>query len=199
MRVVKKPSILGAALAAALLFCMVGVAGADKVEDFKEAAGKTGCEAIPYSSERSECKSEQEKKNAACKDLGCERPKVEKLLETLKEKRQNLADAKSRNNQAAIPDLEKAIKELEDALKARKAEAQRRVERCEDCIEARENVQEVFLEVKAKVKGESDPALKPYVDQLVQHYDKGAQEHVKPLDEAKAALANCKWVASISI
>jgi septal ring factor EnvC (AmiA/AmiB activator) len=195
MKVVKKPSILGAALATPLLFCMVGVAAADKLEDFKEAAGKTGCEAIPYSSERSECKSEQDKKNTACKDLGCERPKVEKLLETLKEKRQNLADAKSRNNQAAIPDLEKAIKELEDALKARKAEAQRRVDRCEDCIEAREKVQKVFREVK----GESDPALKPYVDQLVQHYDRGAQEHVKPLEEARAALANCEWVASISI
>ena len=44
------------------------------------------------------------------------------------------------------------------------------------------------------VKNENDPALKPYVDKLVEHFEKGAAEHVKPLEEAKTALANCEWV-----
>jgi hypothetical protein len=49
------------------------------------------------------------------------------------------------------------------------------------------------------VKGESDEALKPYIDRLVNHYDKGTEEHVKPIEDVKRALENCKWVASISI
>lgn len=200
MRMSRKRAIKRAVLALAFPLCLAGgVAVADKLDDFKEAAGKTGCDAIPYSSERSECKSQQEKKNASCKDFACNRAEVEKLQEKLKEKRQNLADAKSRNNEAAVPDLERAIKALEEELKARKAEAHKRIERCDDCIEARQNVQKVFAAVKSRVKNESDPALKPYIDQLVGHYDQGAKEHEKPLEEVKNALASCKWVASISI
>ncbi len=199
MRMRHKKAVKGALLALAFPLCLVGVAVADKLDDFKEAASKSGCKAIPYSTDREKCEGLQTKKDAACKDFGCNRGEVEKLQERLKEKRQNLADAKSRNNEAAVPDLEKAIKALEEELKARKAEAQKRIERCEDCIEARVDVQKWFSAVKSKVKDESDPALKPYIDKLVGHFEQGAKDHEKPINDVKDALAGCKWVSSISI
>jgi chromosome segregation ATPase len=167
---------------------------ADKLDDFKEAASKAGCQAIPYSSERSECEDQQRRKDSECKDFGCARSEVEKLLEKLKEKRQNLSDAKSRKNESAIQDLENTVKELEKDLKERKNIAEKRINRCKDCISARERVQRVFSDVKSRVQNESDIALKSYVDKLVEHYEKGAAEHVKPLEEVRAALSNCEWV-----
>lgn len=185
----------------ALGLCLLATttAHADKLSDFKEAAGKTGCQAMPYNSERRSCEDAQRKKDELCKEFGCSRDKVEKQLEKLKEKRKNLEEAKSRKNEAAIPDLEKAVKELEESLKEAKETATERVRRCENCILARQAVQKVFATVKGMVKGESDEALKPYIEKLVEHYDKGTAEHVKPLEEVKGALENCKWVANITL
>jgi len=178
--------------------CFAAPALADKVDDFRTAASKSGCDAIPYTSEWRDCGTRRDAKERSCKDFGCSRGEVEKLLERLKEKRQNLADAKSRNNEAAVPDLERAIATIEEDLKTRKDEAYRRIRTCDECIAARKAVQKLFADVKAMVQGEADPLLQPYIEKLVAHYDKGAAEHVKPLEEVVQALDNCKWVSSVS-
>lgn len=174
------------------------LASADKLDDFKEAAGNTGCKAIPYRSERDDCESRQNDKNNICKAFSCDRAEVEKSLDKLKEKRQSLTDAKSRNNNDAVPDLERAIKDLEDFLGQSKSEARRRSTVCEDCISAREKVQKVYGSVRSSVKNENDAALQPYIDKLIKLYDDGSEAHVKPIEEVKNALENCKWVYNIT-
>jgi hypothetical protein len=179
---------------------VASAADKDKVDGFKTAAGNAGCEAIPYQSERENCKDLQRSMKEICTNFSCDRDLAEKQIDKLKEKRKNLEDAKSRNNNSAIPDLERAIKELEDSLKELKYDATaHRVSRCEDCISAREKIQRLFSDVRTKVKGESgDKDLNSYVDNLVDKYDQGAKEHVQPIEDVKRALENCKWVRSMS-
>ena len=196
MRASSHRLIIGIALAFALL--PAGLARADKVDDFKQAAGKSGCEAIPYSSEKGTCKGKQSHKDSVCKGFGCERPEAEKLLGKLKEKRKNLADAKSRNNQSAVPGLEHDINELLVRLEKLRSDAKQKIGVCENCIKAREEVQKVFGAVKSKVAAERDPVLKQYIDTLVAHYEKGAKEHEDPIKQVNAALTHCKWVSSMS-
>lgn len=173
-----------------------GRALADKLDDFKEAANKRGCQAIPYKSERETCQEEQAKKDAQCRNFSCKRKEVEKRLETLREKRQSLADVRSRdpNNARAIADLEDVIQKLAMELKELKNYAEQARPRCESCIKARETVQRVFGNVISTIKNESDPVLKPYIDRLVEHFEQEAKEHVTPLTEVKDALAGCEWV-----
>lgn len=171
---------------------------AGKLEDFKEAASKRGCEAVPYADERRECKDRSDEKEKYCTEFSCDKRGADKALETLKEKRESLENAKNRKDEQAIPNLERAIRELEDQLKERKYEAQRRITRCEECIRRRESVQDQFKRVKNMVKNETDKELQQYVSTLVDHYEQGEQEHVEPINQVKNALSNCTDVASMS-
>lgn len=50
-------SSLGASfIALVVVLCMPPRASADKLADFKTAAGNQGCDAIPYSSQRGSCR-----------------------------------------------------------------------------------------------------------------------------------------------
>lgn len=59
-------------------------------------------------------------------------------------------------------------------------------------------MQRVFSDVKSKVKDERDPALNPYVEKLVSHYESEAERHVRPIEEARRARENCAWVYGMS-
>src|SRR5690606_33705710 len=59
-------TILGATFLLAATFLGVPAASADKLSDFKDASGKTGCESIPYSDLRSSCKSQQSNVHVYC-------------------------------------------------------------------------------------------------------------------------------------
>lgn len=175
-----------------------GVLLADKLDDFKEAASRTGCDAIPYSSDRSDCRSAQDDKDSRCRAFSCSRDEAERQLEKYKEKKKNLDEARARKNESAIRDLERAVKEIEDDLKERKYEADKRVDRAEACISAREKVQRVFSYVRSKVKDERDDALKPYAEKLASHYETEGERHARPIEEVKNARDNCRWVRSMS-
>lgn len=174
------------------------VADADKLDDFKDAASRSGCEAVPYSSERSDCKSRQSDKDALCRDFSCSRGDAEKLLEKYKDKKRSLEEARARKNESAVRDLENVVKEIDERLREQRSAAEGRIRRAEDCVSAREKVQRVFSEVKSKVKDERDPALKPFVEKLVSHYEDEAERHLKPIEEVKRARENCAWVYSMS-
>lgn len=171
---------------------------ADKLDDFKEAASRTGCEAIPYSSDRSDCKSAQEKKDDRCRDFSCRRDEAERQLEKYKEKKKNLEEARERKNESAIRDLERAVKEIEDDLKDRKYDAGKRFDRAGACIDARLDVQKVFTYVRGMVEREFDEALKPYKERLITHYRSEAERHEKPISEVRNAQENCNRVRSMS-
>jgi hypothetical protein len=59
-------------------------------------------------------------------------------------------------------------------------------------------VQKQFAKVKDMVKNETDKDLQQYVRDLVSQFETGAQAHVKPLEEVRAAQSNCDWVSRMS-
>jgi TfoX/Sxy family transcriptional regulator of competence genes len=181
-----------------LVALLSGNAAADKVDDFKEAAGNDGCKAIPYQSERNACATLYSAKGNICKDYSCSKTDVSKSLDTYKEKLKNYLDAKSRKDDQAATSLEKTIKDLEEKLNADKKLGKERVEKSYDCLAAMELVQRKFSDVKKMVQDERDPALQSYVGNLVGKFEKGRDEHIRPMQDTTAAIENCKWVAGIT-
>lgn len=179
-------------------------AAADKIDDFKDGASRKGCEAIPYrgswgsSDERKVCRDFSDVKDTSCRDFSCAKGEAEKTLEKYKEKKQNLEDAKNRKNEAAVRDLEEAVKKLDEELRNRRSEAETRIRRCGDCINARENVQKQFAKVLDMVQKETGADLQQYIRDLVAHFNAGAASHVKPLEDVKDARTNCEWVSRMS-
>ncbi len=167
-------------------------------DDFREASGKGGCEAIPYETERDECKTLSQEQRKTCKEFSCNRSDVEKTLQRYKVKTQNLRDAKDRNNQEAAESLEEEVNKLEDKLKEYKETANETVHECYDCLEAREKVQRAFSDASEKVSQETDPGAKQYVPKLLDIYKDGRDEHVVAMQQVTKAADNCKWVSEIS-
>jgi hypothetical protein len=62
-------------------------AAADKIDDFKDGANRSGCAAIPYrgswgsSDERGVCEDLSKSKDATCVAFSCEKREAEKVLE----------------------------------------------------------------------------------------------------------------------
>ena len=193
-------------VSAVAIWLVAGMASPDEKQDrlnrFKEAAINSGCEAIPYPDEMKRCRETQDDvKNNICKDYGCDRERAEKLIEKLNEKRQNLKDAKDRNNESAIPDLERTIKEIEDELKEMKYDANvHRVGRGENCRSAREKVQEIFKEAARKINGESDTdsELDGYRKKILDHFEEERRRHEDHIGQVNNAIEKCKWVSSMS-
>ncbi len=167
-------------------------------DDFREAAGKAGCEAIPYETEKRECNTAHQEQVRICREFSCNKGDVEKALQKFKDKTQSLQQAKTRNNQEAAENLEVAVKELEDKLKEYKEAAGETLHECYDCLEAREKVQRAFSDASEKVSRETDPGAKQYVPTLLGIYKVGRDEHVVPIQQVTAAADNCKWVSEIT-
>ena len=99
----------------------IALADPEKTEKFRNAASQTGCKAIPYVGEKTDCENkQQEMKEKICTEYGCDRKEAEKALENYKQQKQSLEDAKYRKNEQAIPDLEVAVKLLNEDLTRRK-------------------------------------------------------------------------------
>jgi DNA repair exonuclease SbcCD ATPase subunit len=180
------------------ILCLCGTAAADKLEDFKHAAANKGCDAIPYSSERSSCTNLSSAKERACQDFSCPLDTFKKKLETLATKKKNLEEARSRKNESAAKDLEKKIAELEEDLKTMKRDAKPRVERANLCVKARQAVQAHFDKIEKTVKSERDETLKSYITKLVEHYGAEKIRHVAPIRQVEQARAKCEQIMRTS-
>jgi len=186
-------SVLSASLTAS-------AADKGKIERFKAAAENEGCNAIPFDGEKEQCVKLGEAKDSACQNFSCDRPTAERLLAKLEEKKQNLKDAQDRSNQSVIPELQRAVKDIQSQLNEMKYDASaHRIDQGEKCISVRRQVQELFAGVKSRVNDvSSDEDLKPYVGKLVDIYEQGAKRHEKPIEDTQKAVENCKWVASMN-
>jgi hypothetical protein len=181
----------------AFMLCLSGNAAADKVDDFKDAVKEKGCKAIPYQSERNTCKDRSNDKDLICQGFTCDKAEVVKDLETYKEKRKNLQDAKDRKDEQSARSLEETVKALEEKLEGHKRLAKERIENGLDCLEARERVQRSFSDAKQMVQAETDSALQPYIPDLVRIYEIGKDEHIVPMQQTTMAIENCRWVSEI--
>lgn len=184
--------------ALALVLATASTASADKLSDFKTAADKKGCEAIPYSSERSDCKTYSRAKDDACNTkFSCDLRGHKKLLETLKEKQKNLNDAKARNNKESASALEKTVADLKGKIDKARKDARSNLQQADKCISAREKVQKHFERVRSLVEREREEALKPFVTKLVDHYKSEKETHQRPIKEVEQARGNCDEVSKL--
>jgi hypothetical protein len=203
------------------LLCAGGVVLANVADDFKDAANRDGCEAIPYSSERSSCISggrdvEEWCKNSSkpwsCEDLdpsGLNRniENVNRKIDDLKKekddleyKRNNSSDEKERS------DLETKIREKKDQIEelqakvegwkhqidSEKSMARDRQDIGEHCVANRIIVQKIFASVKSRVQSESDPDAKQYVSTLVDKYTVAEKGHQEAINITNRGIDKCK-------
>ena len=114
-----------------LLTCLLSFSvHADKLDDFKNAVGKSGCESIPYSDLSSNCSSQGKDMHPWCDGkqgpVACDRGVSYKLKQDLETERRKYDDLRRKKSDlesaisraAANPEKEKLKKELEPTEKA---------------------------------------------------------------------------------
>jgi hypothetical protein len=170
----------------------------NKTDDFKEAASKDGCAAIPYLDDRNLCEERYEDQKRVCQGYTCQKADFDKDLAEYKEKSQNLQEANDRKNEEAAHDLEAKVEKLKAKLEAYKQSAEERVEHCKDCLETRERVQRSFSDAIEKIQREDSPELKEYISILIQKFKDGRDAHVVPMQDVTKAMSNCQAVSDAS-
>jgi hypothetical protein len=201
--------------------CVSALAIAGVGDDFKDAADRDGCEAIPYSSERSSCVSagrdvddwcKNSSRRWSCDDLdpsGLTRNienvnskigDLKKEKDDLEYRRNNAKDESERNGyekkidekKAQIEELQKKVEAWTKQLAEEKSKARDRQEIGEKCVANRITVQKIFADVKAKVQRESDPDAKQYALKLVDKYTGAERGHQEAIDIANRGIQKCK-------
>lgn len=197
------------------------IATAQSLSDFKDAAGKKGCDSIPYSSLRSSCQSKQRDVDSWCKGSkgvwSCEgldpeglkkqMEDVKRKVAELKKEKANLASKKSgakddkekRALEDRITATEKEIEKLEEMIEGwqkkleyEQKEIKERIYKGEKCRDYRQAVAQIFQDAKSKAKGESNAEIKPLAQKLIEKYEDGEAGHGIAIELAKKAISKCK-------
>lgn len=206
----------------ALYLSLHSAASADKLEDFKEAVGNTGCDSIPYSDLRSTCRSQQSEVHPWCDEkrgpVSCKfdisTNKLKELqtlerrqLEELKDKRRDVEDKRSRATddterakrsaelEAADRSIEAAKKRLDDAtadLVKRKDLVEKTIYTINKCIDYRRAVMNVYAYATDKVRGENDADIKPLAEILRNRYPVAISGHEEAIAGRFNAIETCK-------
>jgi seryl-tRNA synthetase len=208
-------------LLVALLFVCETTAWADKIDDFKEAVNKTGCESIPYSDQRSNCNSQQDEVHRWCdgekgpvscelgvtRDLQAKLASEQKNSEALSDKRRDLNDKLSHASdeqdksrlkseiEAVDKDIEASTKKIEGLkrdLDNRKYAIQKVIETINKCIDYRRAVMNEFSYAQDKVRGENDPDIQTYARQLRDKYEESKRGHEIQITNRNNSLEDCK-------
>lgn len=201
--------------------CVSALALAGVGDDFKDAANRDGCEAIPYSSERSSCISagrdvddwcKNSSRRWSCDDLdpsGLTRnienvnskiSDLKKEKDDLEYKRNNAKDENERKDyerkidekKAQIEELQKKVDAWTKQLTDEKSKARDREEIGSKCVANRIVVQRIFADVKTKVQRESDPDAKQYASKLVDKYTAAERGHQEAIDITNRGIEKCK-------
>jgi len=177
----------------------------DTLEQFKNASEKRGCNAIPYSDLKRDCKSKQQEKDSECKGYSCD-PKAAKKLKTEVNKTAKAIDDFEDTDQdenTYSKEFRKKLSRIEDEFEEMQDEAKSRLKKGEACLEARENVQEVFEDVTNKLKSDkskyNNEELDDFIDKLIKHFDEEAKSHDDPMDEVSNACENCEEVIALRL
>lgn len=201
--------------------CVSAIALAGIGDDFKDASNRDGCEAIPYSSERSSCSStgrevddwcKNSSRKWSCDDLdpsGLTRnienvnakiTDLKKEKDDLESKRNNAKDESDRKDyekkieekKSQIEELAKKVDAWTKQVAEDKSKARDRQDIGERCVANRITVQKIFADVKVKVQRESDADAKQYVSKLVDKYTAAERGHQEAIDITNRGIAKCK-------
>ncbi|HWU85697.1 MAG TPA: hypothetical protein VN253_00375 [Kofleriaceae bacterium] len=187
----------------------------------KDAANREGCESIPYGDLRSNCRSQQSDVHPWCdgdrgpvscdsggtRDLRAKLEKEQRNLETLKDKRRDFEDKRSRaaddgektkwtmEIEAVDRDIEASKKRIDDLkadLDKRKDFVEKAIYTLNKCIDYRRAVMNIFAYATDKVRGENEPDIKPYAEKLRDKYPQHISGHEIQITSRMNALENCK-------
>lgn len=201
--------------------CVSGLALAGIADDFKDASNRDGCEAIPYSSERSTCNSlgrdvddwcKNSSRKWSCDDLdpsGLNRniENVTSKINDLKREKSDLEDKRNRSSdanerkdlektidekKAQIEELEKKVDAWKKQIESEKSMARDRQDIGERCVANRIAVQNLFASMKAKVQSETDPDAMQYVAKLVDTYTRAETGHQEAINITNRGIEKCK-------
>jgi hypothetical protein len=201
----KTPFVL--ALQVVLLILCCKVAWADKLQDFKDAVSKTGCDGIPYTDQRTNCSSQQSDVHSWCDGergpVSCEVGVTRNILQNfiseqknndgLKEKREHLTDNSAK--EAIDKEIEASSRKLEDLkkqLEDRKYSIGKIMDTINKCIDYRRAVMNTFAYALDKVRNENEPEIKPYAEQLRDRYEESKSGHETQITNRENSLDTCK-------
>ena len=170
---------------AAVILVLGSVAVADKLSGFKEAAGKAGCDSIPYGDLRSDCASQSGYVHDWCDGgrgpVTCtDEQKRERLGKELAQVERDLYEAKQRVDQA-VRELEARAKLVSDAIY-----------NLDQCLAYRRAVMNIFAYAIDRVRGETDDDVKPYARQLRDQWESEKRGHEMQISAREKAVDTCK-------
>jgi CDGSH-type Zn-finger protein len=204
-----------------VLATLCSSARADKLDDFKDAVTRDGCDSIPYTDLRNHCRSQQSDVHPWCdgsrgpvscdgtstNELRANLVRVQRKLAELTDKRRDLDDKRSHasdDNEKAkwtleIEAVEKEIETARKEVEAATSDLERRGDFVEKaiytigkCIDYRRAVMNVFAYATDKVRGETEPDIKPYADMLRNKYPQHIAGHETQIVSRTNAVENCK-------
>jgi hypothetical protein len=181
---------------------------------------KCTCENIPNQSLRNDCNTAGNARDRLCKEdkWSCQWAKLETaaLKENIKRMDQQLSklneekdqldgrksvasgDAKANiekeieQKKAAIDKLSPERKFSDESLATNRNDAENRIKWGEDCYNARTDVDKIFDRAASAAQSVSDPAIKPYANQLLSTWQKCKGEHVQALQDVTNEINYCK-------
>jgi hypothetical protein len=209
------------ALAVTLVVATAGVAlAAATLTDFKEAQGKEGCDSIPYSTERGDCKRYAVTRDEYCKGgkgpWNCEALNPAGLLkqienvngkivdlkrekDDLNNKRNSATDDEKRDIDGRITKIDDEIyklTQLVDEWKRKLYEEKKaiddRIYVGEQCLSARKSVAGEFNDAISYAKSETDPDIVAIAKDLVAYWETKQREHEKAMTDTEAGIKKCR-------
>ena len=195
-------------------------AHADKLDDFKEAAANSGCNSIPYTDLRRNCRSQQSEVHPWCDggrgpvscatgvtaqlrvDLTREQRRLDDQLQRrreLEDKRARAADDIERTRYDAelhqldneIATTKRRVDEVQREIGTRKDLVDKTIYTLQKCLDYRRAVTNVFAYTTDKVHGESAAELKPYAEQLRAKWAAEISGHADAINNKTNALTHC--------
>ena len=139
--------------------------------------------------------------------LKSELKKEKEKLEALKKKKKELENKRSRSKDDKeksklkdeiddvdddIDESKKAIDKLDDELDDREDLVDKSIYNIGKCIDYRKAVMNIFGDALDKVRGESDPKIKPYATTLRDKYQASKRGHEIAIKDKENALSICK-------
>jgi flagellar motility protein MotE (MotC chaperone) len=203
-----------------LLLTVYSSALADKVDDFRDAVSKRGCDSIPYNDLRNNCRSQQSDVHPWCDGArgpvtcGTSAEGLKRQLRTaegerdkLKEKLRDQEDQRSRatdesekaklkseieSTEKEIDAARKKVEDLKNDIGKRKDHVEKAIYTLGKCIDYRRAVMNVFAYATDKVRGESDPDVRPHALQLRDSYATEISGHDEQIKNRTNSIENCK-------
>jgi chromosome segregation ATPase len=186
---------------------------ADKAADFLEALKyERGCNTIPYALSKEKCRTTQDNEvKPYCDETSCERlgtrglleniTRLEDNLKTLRQKEAELSrksdrtpteDQELADTKHKIDEQSRALDPLKTKLEDTKRQITGRIEKGQRCREARIDVVDIFTDVIDDVDDESEEAIKPLAQQLLEKLRRAMEEHTKEIVKVQEGIDACK-------